>query len=243
MCSNSPFMTFISRSNQSGYTWQPDCDGWACQECRPKLEKAWNEHFVDRVSTCPGGIGYLCVPDSKLPATMKRLARAGTQYIRVRGHGIFHVYTSNPTLGQKRLPGQQAVGLFAEHVALAPSGKGHVISTSRAWRRWNPAQVVDQAEPSDLKCIATRVGPEAIRGILAKLGQTYSMSGQTLSFRLDSADTIESFLSAVQAERSTCPYFPSDTKRRREISDNRPTAATGAHRLPANPAYDALRSP
>lgn len=236
-------MTFMSRSNQSGYTWQPDCDGWGCGECRPKLEKAWNEHASNMFQTCPSGIGYLCVPEDRLPATMKRLARAGTQYIRVRGHGIFHVYTSNQALGQKRLSGQQAVDLFAEHVSLAPSGKGHVISTSRAWRRWNPAQAVDQAEPSDLKCIATRVGPDAIRGILAKLGQSCSISGQTLSFRLDSVDTLESFVAAVQAERSTCPRFPSDTKRRMEISDRRPTAPTGSHRLPANPAFEALRSP
>lgn len=233
-------MTFFSRSNQTGYTWQPDCDGWGCGECRPRLEKAWNDHAANMFQTCPSGIGYLVITEHKLAATMKRLARADAQYIRVRGHGIFHIYTSKPDLGQKTISYDQAIELFAEHVSLAPSGEGHVISTSRGWRRWKPAE---KAEPSDLKCIATRVGPTAIRGILEALGQPCSFSNQTLSFRLDSEETIESFMAAVQAERLTCPYCPSGTKRRREFSDKRPTVSTGSHRQASRAALEALRSP
>jgi hypothetical protein len=174
---------------------------------------------------------------------MKRLARAGTQYIRVRGHGIFHVYTSNPALGQKRISQQQAVDLFSEHVALAPSGQGHVISTSRAWRRWNPTEPADKAEPSDLKCIATRVGPEAIRGILDQLGQTCSLTAETLSFRLDSAESVKSFVAAVRAARANCPNLPSHTKRRKGNLDRTRPAPAGNRRTPANQAFESLRSP
>jgi len=241
MCTSAPFMTFFSRSNQSGYTWQPDCNSWTCPDCRPGLEKAWAEHASNVFQTCPSGIGYSCVRADRIAATMKQLTRAGTQYLRVRGHGIFHVYTANPDLGQKKLTQQQATDLITEHLALAPSRDGHVISTSRAWRRASTAPVT--TEPSDLKCIATRVGPEAVRRILDHLGQTCSFSGQTLSFRLDSQETTQSFLLAVQAERSLCPKIPSYTKKRKEISDRQPQAAIGGHWFPPNPAFAALRSP
>lgn len=239
MCKRSPFLTYFSETNNCGYTWQPDCDGWGCVECRPRLEKAWNEHAAAVFQTCSSGIGYLCVRSDRILAMMKRLARAGSQYIRVRGHGIFHIYVANKDLGQKTLSVQQAIDLFAEHVAIAPSGQGHVISTSRGWRRHQD----NSHEPSDLRCIATRVGPDAIRAILDRLDQPHSQFGQAMSFRIDSTETAAAFLAAVQVERANCPYCPSDTKRRRGISDSGQLASTGTHRLPVNPAFEALRSP
>lgn len=240
MCTSAPFMTFFSNSTRTGYTWRPDCNNWACDECRPNLEQAWIQHASAMFQTCPSGIGYLCVRLDQIQATMKRLNRAGTQYLRVRGHGLFHLYLATPALGQRSFTTDQAIDLFSEHVALAPAGQGHVISTSRGWRR---SHSPDPQEATDLRCVVTRVGPDAIRSILDTLHQTHSTSQQTLSFRLDSDETLAAFLEAAQAEKASCPYSPSYPKKRKGISDKRPMASTGTHRLPPNPAVEALRSP
>ena len=238
MCKSTPFMTFVSRSNQSGYNFRPDCNRWSCAECRTKLEEDWSNHASFLFTACFEGVGYLCVPDDRVAATLKRLARAGAQYIRVRGHGIFHIYTSNKDLGQKFLTSDQAKDLFAEHIALAPSGNGHVISTSRGWRH---ARRGEEGRPGDAICVATGVGPEVIRSILDRLNQTSSITAGVLNFRFDAKAIMEAF---VQAAEAACPNCSMNSSKRVSVnSDRTPTAASGRRRFVPNPLFEALRSP
>ena len=239
MCKKTPFRTFVSRMNQSGYNFRPDCGRWSCFECRPKLEEDWNHHASTMFATCPAGIGYLCVPEDRLEAALKRLSRAGAQYIRIRGHGIFHIYTSRNDLGQKSLSEHAALEMFAEHLSLAPSGQRHVISTSRSWKHASRAQKAT-GEQSDSICIAIGAGPETIRTILERLNQTHSVAAGALTFRFQAPAILESFVRAVH---DVCPNLPYKHKKVSGNSDNPPLVSTGPAKFQPNPAFEALRSP
>jgi hypothetical protein len=240
MCQHGIFKTFVSRTNESGCTFRLDCNCWSCSTCRPKLESDWSSHAANLFAACPDGLGYLCVRLDQLVATMKRLNRAGAQYIRVRGHGIFHVYTTSRDLAQKLLSQQQASELFAEHLSLAPSGQGHVISTSRAWHHHRHDEV-RPLDPDSI-CIATGLGPDTIRAILDRLHQTSSVTAEYLSFRFQSPEALETFVAAVEDAKhsSNCSYEP---KRTSNNADKRPAAAFGSSRFKPDPLYEALRSP
>lgn len=239
MCSNGCFKTFVSRANQSGCTFRVDCNCWRCFECRQKLEADWNSHAADRFAACPDGIGYLQVPIDAAEPVIQRLHRAGAQYIRVLGHGILHIYTSHKDAGQKALTEQQAVELFAEHLSLAPAGqKHHVISTSRGWRHARRGELPKQH--SDAICLQTGLGPEAIRTILERLGQTSSLTAETLSYRFKAPEALESFVSAVEQARRNLPY---QHKRVTGNTARSPQVAIGPARFTPNPLFEALRSP
>lgn len=242
MCQNGIFKTFVSRSNESGCTFRLDCNCWACATCRTKLEADWNNHAENLFTACPDGIGYICVRFDNLQATMKRLSRAGAQYIRVRGHGIFHVYTTNHDLGQKRLTQQQAVDLFAEHLALAPSGQGHVISTSRAWRHARRDEDGPKME-SDSICIATGLGPSTILDILERLNQTRaSITPECLYFGFQSPQALENFVAAVKEKAR--PILSYEHKMRVANSlDSRATPVSGRSRFKPKRLLEPLPSP
>jgi len=242
MCSNAPFLTRISESQSIGYTFRPDCNKWSCHECRPTLEAAWNYHAGTLFDTCPDGIGYLCVPEDKLATTLKRFARAGTQYIRVRGHGVFHIYASNKTLGKYSLPREAAVALFAEHISLAPSGEGHVISTSRAWRK-SKTRTPAQTGESDAVCVAIGVSPDVVKTLLDALSIQFTQSAEVLSFQFDKAQSMAEFLKAIKTAPRECPSSSINTKKNTtKFSDKPRPAAKQEHPLTRNPAFDRLRT-
>jgi hypothetical protein len=244
MCSTAPFLTFVSTIQKSGHHYRPDCNKWSCCECRPQLEANWNYHAGILFDTCPDGIGYLCVPESRLQAVLKRFRRAKCQYIRVRGHGNYHFYVGNAELGKYRLDRDRAVEFFAEHIAQAPARQGHVISTSRAWRAQQRKKATIQGiQPeTDSICVAVGVSKESVCGILQQLSLPASTSGEAMSFDLASSEKLDRFVEAVKLAKRECPHLPSHTRKASGNTDRAVKACLAPKEIGRNPAFDNLRT-